>query len=166
MCLKCGEGSTTTARTFSQQKLRKFNLMTQFYSAVVRSSVTVWFGSATKTDIRRLQPTVQTAERISGAPCPASRTCSLPLRKRAGKNITDLTHPGHNLELLPSGRWLGTLNTRTSRHRNSFFFPQAISLLNCQMTPKTPSVQLPLFRAISCKFTLIKLYLLLLSIML
>ncbi len=51
MCLKWVGGSKTTARPFSQQKLRKFNLLTQFYLAAVRSSVTVWFGSATKTTV-------------------------------------------------------------------------------------------------------------------
>ncbi len=44
--------------------------MTQFYSAVIESvlcsSITVWFGSASKSDIRRLQRTVRTAERIIG----------------------------------------------------------------------------------------------------
>ncbi|KAK3574325.1 hypothetical protein QTP86_005092 [Hemibagrus guttatus] len=60
------------------RQLRKFNLpqelLTHFYSAVIESvlctSITVWFGSATKSDIRRLQRTVQTAERIIGAPLP------------------------------------------------------------------------------------------------
>uniref|UniRef100_A0A673L5R0 Interleukin 1 receptor accessory protein n=1 Tax=Sinocyclocheilus rhinocerous TaxID=307959 RepID=A0A673L5R0_9TELE len=44
--------------------------MTQFYSAVTESvlcsSITVWFGSASKSDIRRLQRTVRTAEMIIG----------------------------------------------------------------------------------------------------
>ncbi|KAK3557509.1 hypothetical protein QTP70_028344, partial [Hemibagrus guttatus] len=65
-------------RLFFLHQLRKFNLpqelLTQFYSAVIESvlctSITVWFGSATKSDIRRLQRTVRTAERIIGAPLP------------------------------------------------------------------------------------------------
>ncbi|KAK3525591.1 hypothetical protein QTP70_000437 [Hemibagrus guttatus] len=60
------------------QQLRKINLpqelLTQFYSAIIESvlctSITVWFGSATKSDIRRLQRTVRNAERIIGAPLP------------------------------------------------------------------------------------------------
>ncbi|KAK3522849.1 hypothetical protein QTP86_005653 [Hemibagrus guttatus] len=63
-------------RLYFLQQLRKFNLpqelRIQFYSAVIESvlctSITVWFGSATKSDIRRLQRTVRTAERIIGAP--------------------------------------------------------------------------------------------------
>ncbi len=62
-------------RLFVLRQLRKFNLpqelLKQFYYAIIEtvlcSSVTVWFGSATKT-IRRLQRTVRTAERIIGAP--------------------------------------------------------------------------------------------------
>ncbi|KAK3511079.1 hypothetical protein QTP70_030150, partial [Hemibagrus guttatus] len=65
-------------RLYFLRQLRKFNLpqelLTQFYSAVTESvlcmSITVWFGSATKSDIRRLQRTVRTAERIIGAPLP------------------------------------------------------------------------------------------------
>ncbi|KAK3567274.1 hypothetical protein QTP86_015798, partial [Hemibagrus guttatus] len=52
-------------RLYFLRQLRKFNLpqelLTQFYSAVIESvlctSITVWFGSATKSDIRRLQRT-------------------------------------------------------------------------------------------------------------
>ncbi len=66
-------------RLYFLRQLRKFNLpqelLKQFYSAniesVLCSSITVWFGSATKTDIRRLQRTVRTAERIIGTPLPS-----------------------------------------------------------------------------------------------
>ncbi|KAI2645072.1 putative RNA-directed DNA polymerase from transposon BS [Labeo rohita] len=65
-------------RLYFLRQRRKFNLpqelLKQFYSAVIESvlctSITVWFGSATKSDTRRLQRAVQTAERIIGAPLP------------------------------------------------------------------------------------------------
>lgn len=84
----------------------KFNLpqeLTQFYSAimvsVLCSSTTIWFGSAIKWDIRRLQRTIQTTERII-----SQNTYSLRVRKRAGEFITDSTHTGLNLfDLLLSG---------------------------------------------------------------
>ncbi|KAK3553519.1 hypothetical protein QTP70_004199 [Hemibagrus guttatus] len=65
-------------RLYFLRQLRKFNLpqelLIHFYSAVIESvlctSITVWFGSATKSDIRRLQRTVRSAERIIGAPLP------------------------------------------------------------------------------------------------
>ncbi len=59
-------------------QLRKFNLpqdpLKQFYSAFIESvlctSITVWFGSAIKSGIRRLQRTVRTSERFISAPLP------------------------------------------------------------------------------------------------
>ncbi|KAK3516292.1 hypothetical protein QTP70_009422 [Hemibagrus guttatus] len=126
-------------RLYFLRQLRKFNLpqelLTQFYSAVIESvrfmSITVWFGSATKSDIRRLQRTVRTAERIIGAPLPTLQELyTSRVRKRALKITLDPSHPGHILfDLLPSGRRYRAATTRTARHKNSFF-PQAIYLLN------------------------------------
>ncbi len=113
------------------RQLRKFNLpqelLIQFYSAIIESvlcsSITVWFGSATKTDIRRLQRTVRTAERIIGAPLPSLQELyTSRVRKRAQKVTLDPSHPAHSLfVLLPSGRRYRSLSTKTARHKNSFF---------------------------------------------
>ncbi|XP_061633141.1 uncharacterized protein LOC133479775 [Phyllopteryx taeniolatus] len=60
------------------------------------SSITVWFGAATKKDKLRLQRTIKTAERIVGTPLPtledlhAART-----KTRACKILSDPPHPGH-----------------------------------------------------------------------
>ncbi|KAK3523835.1 hypothetical protein QTP70_010446 [Hemibagrus guttatus] len=126
-------------RLYFLRQLRKFNLpqelLIHFYSAVIESvlctSITVWFGSATKSDMRRLQRTVRTAERIIGAPLPTLQELyTSRVRKRALKITLDPSHPGHILfDLLPSGRHYRAANTRTARHKNSFF-PQAIYLLN------------------------------------
>ncbi|KAK3554523.1 hypothetical protein QTP70_024429 [Hemibagrus guttatus] len=116
-------------RLYFLRQLRKFNLpqelLTHFYSAVIESvlctSITVWFGSATKSDIRRLQRTVQTAERIIGAPLPTLQELyTSRVRKRALKITLDPSHPGHILfDLLPSGRRYRATTTRTARHKNS-----------------------------------------------
>ncbi len=126
-------------RLYFLRQLRKFNLpqelLIQFYSAIIESllcsSITVWFGSATKTDIRRLQRTVRTAERIIGAPLPSLQELyTSRVRKRAKKVTLDPSHPAHSLfVLLPSGRRYRSLSTKTARHKNSFF-PQAVSHLN------------------------------------
>uniref|UniRef100_A0A8C1J6G0 Reverse transcriptase domain-containing protein n=1 Tax=Cyprinus carpio TaxID=7962 RepID=A0A8C1J6G0_CYPCA len=126
-------------RLYFLRQLRKFNLpqelLKQFYSAVIESvlctSITVWFGSATKSDIRRLKRTVRTAERIIGAPLPTLQELyTSRVRKRAQKITLDPFHPSYPLfELLPSGRRFRAANTRTVRHKNSFF-PQAIYLMN------------------------------------
>ncbi len=93
------------------------------HRSVLCSSITVWFGSATKTDIRRLQRTVRTAERIIGAPLPSLQELyTSRVRKRAKKVTLDPSHPAHSLfELLPSGRRYRSLSTKTARHKNSFF---------------------------------------------
>ena len=60
------------------RQLRKYNLpqklLIMFYTAVIESvlctSITVWFGSATKLDRNRLQRTVRSAEKILGANLP------------------------------------------------------------------------------------------------
>ena len=101
-----------------------------FYTAVIESvlctSITVWFGSATKLDKNRLQRSVRSAEKIIGANLPTIQDLHTSrVRKRAGK-IT----AGHNLfKLLPSGRRYKSLFAKTSRHKNSFF-PLAVSLLS------------------------------------
>ncbi len=120
-------------RLYFLRQLKKFNLpqaqMTQLYLAVIESvlcsSITVWFGSANKSDIRRLQRTVRTAERIIGVHLPNLQDLyNSRVKKRAGNIITDPSHPGHNLfALLPSGRRYRSLCTRTSRHKKNKKFP-------------------------------------------
>ncbi len=126
-------------RLYFLHQLRKFNLLQellkQFYSAIIESvlwtSITVWFGSATKSDIRRLQRTVWTAERIIGVPLSTLQELyTSRVSKRAQKITLDPSHPSYpRFELLPSGQCYRAPNTRTARHKNSFF-PQAIYLMN------------------------------------
>ncbi len=126
-------------RLYFLRQLRKFNLphdlLKQFYSAIIKSvlctSLSVWFSSATKSDLRRLRRVVRTAERIIGTTLPTLQELySSRVSKRTGKITLDPSHPAHSLfELLPSGRHYRALSTRTARHRNSFF-PQEIHLMN------------------------------------
>ncbi len=124
------------------RQLRKLNLpqelLKQLYSAIIESvlctSITVWFSSATKSDLRRLWRGVRTAERIIGTPPPPPPTLQelylSRLIKRAGQITLDPSHPAHSLfELLLSSRRYRALSTRTTRHRTSFF-PQTIHLMN------------------------------------
>ncbi|MGL4906709.1 MAG: alkylated DNA repair protein domain-containing protein, partial [Plesiomonas sp.] len=126
-------------RLYFLRQLRKFNLpqelLKQFYSAIIESilctSITVWFSSATKYDLRRLQRVVRSAERIIGTTLPTLQELyTSRVRKRAKKITLDPSHPAHSIfELLPSGRRYRALSTRTTRHKNSFF-PHAIHLMN------------------------------------
>ncbi len=72
---------------------------------VLCTPITVWFISATKSDLRRLLRIVRTAERIMGATLPTLQELySSRVSKSAGKIILDPSHPAHSLfELLPSG---------------------------------------------------------------
>ncbi len=101
-------------RLYLLRQMRKFNLpqelLKQFYSAIIESvlctSITVWFSSATKSDLRKLRRVVWTAERIIGTTLPTLQELYLSrVSKRAGKITLDPSHPAHSLfELLPSGR--------------------------------------------------------------
>ncbi len=117
-------------RLYFLRQLRKFNLpqklLIQFYSAIIESvlctSITVWFSSATKSDLRRLLRVVRTAERIIGTTLPTLQELYLSkVSKRTGTITLDPSHPAHYLfELLPSGRRYRALSTRKTRHRNRF----------------------------------------------
>ncbi len=85
-------------RLYFLRQLRKFNLpqelLKQFYSAIIESvlctSITVWFSSATKSDLRRLQRVVRTAERIIGTTLPTLQELySSRMSKRAVKITLD-----------------------------------------------------------------------------
>ncbi len=85
-------------------------LLIQFYSAIIESvlcmSITVWFSSATKSDLRKLRRVVWTAERVIGTTLPTLQELySSKVRKRAGKITLNPSYPAHSLfELLLSGR--------------------------------------------------------------
>ncbi len=85
-------------RLYFLHQLMKFNLpqelLIQLYSAIIESvlctSITVWFSSATKSDLRRLRRVVQTAELIIGTTLPTLQELySSRVSKRAGKITLD-----------------------------------------------------------------------------
>ncbi len=95
-------------RLYFLLQLRKFNLpqelLKQFYSAIIESvlctSITVWFSSATKSDLRRLRRVVRTAERIIGTTLPTLQELYVSrVRKRSGKITLD-PHIQHTLSLM------------------------------------------------------------------
>ncbi len=93
-------------RLYYLRHLRTFKLpqelLKQFNSAIIESvlctSITVWFSSATKSDLRRLQRVVRTAERIIGTTLTTLQELYLSrVSKRAGKITLDPSHPAHSL---------------------------------------------------------------------
>ncbi len=79
---------------------------------------------------------VRTARHIVGGELPSLQDIyTRPCTRKARRIIKDSSHPSHSLlSLLPSGRRLRSIRSRTSRLRDSFF-PQAIRLMNSQKWP-------------------------------
>ncbi|KAK0146238.1 RNA-directed DNA polymerase from mobile element jockey [Merluccius polli] len=126
-------------RLFFLRTLKKNHLsadiLCNFYRCAIESiltnCITAWYGNCSVADRKSLQRVVKTAQRITGTPLPAIEV----VRKkrclnRARSILKDPSHPANRLfQLLPSRRRFRSLQTKTSRFRNSFF-PTAVSLLN------------------------------------
>lgn len=128
-------------RLYFLRRLRKFGMspkiLSNFYSctieSILTSCITVWYGSTTEKDRKRLQRVVKTATKITRTPQPSLQSIyHRRVHRRAASIIKDPTHPQHGLfTLLPSGRRYRSVKSRTTRLKNSFF-PTAIRLLNCR----------------------------------
>ncbi len=131
----------TYQHLFFLRRLRKFgtspSILRSFYTCTVESiltgCITAWFGNTTAGNRKALQRVVRTARHIVGGELPSfqdiyTRRC----KRKARRIVKDSSHPSHRLlSLLPSGRRLRSIRSRTSRLRDSFF-PQAIRLINSQ----------------------------------
>uniref|UniRef100_A0A3P9JJJ8 Reverse transcriptase domain-containing protein n=1 Tax=Oryzias latipes TaxID=8090 RepID=A0A3P9JJJ8_ORYLA len=110
-------------------------VLTSFYRCVVESvmtsCITVWHGSCSAAERKALQRVTKAAQRTVGCSLPSTTDIyKTRCRKRASCILKDPTHPSHPLfSLLPSGRRLRSIKSRTTRLRNSFF-PEAVRLLN------------------------------------
>ncbi|KAI4904809.1 hypothetical protein NFI96_000064 [Prochilodus magdalenae] len=101
-------------RLYFLRRLRKFGMshriLSNFYSCIIESiltsCITVWYGSTTLKDRKRLQRVVKTATKITKMAQPSLHSIyNLRVHRRAASIIKDPTHPQHGLfTLLPSGR--------------------------------------------------------------
>ncbi len=129
--LHCEKGPAEAVLPSPAEEVQE--LLKQFYSAIIESvlctSIIVWFSSATKSDLRRLQRIDRTAERIIGTTIPTLQELySSRMSKRAGKITLDPSHPAHSLfELLPSGWRYRALSTRTASTGTVSSLRQSIS---------------------------------------
>ena len=131
-------------RMYFLRRLRSFRLSTavllKFYRAVIESvltlSITVWYGSTTVADRRRLQRVVKTAETIIGTSLPSVETIYYHrLKKGAAAIIKDSSHPAHHLFYqLKSGRYR-CLPHKSKRALDSTY-PSAIRALNAEYRRK------------------------------
>ncbi len=89
------------------RQLRKFNLpqelLKKFYSAIIESvlctPITVWFSSATKSELRRLRRVVRTAERIIGTTLTTLQELNWSRVSKRGGKITLDPHIQHTPSL-------------------------------------------------------------------
>ncbi len=150
LCVHITEDLTWSAHTdavlkkahqclFFLRWLRKFgmspSILRPFYTCTMESiltgCITAWFENNTAGNRKALQRVVQTARHIVGGELPSlqdiyTRQCI----RKARRIIKYSSHPSHSLlSLLPSGRHLRSIRSRTSWLRASFF-PQAIRLMN------------------------------------
>ncbi|XDV31630.1 hypothetical protein PO909_002597 [Leuciscus waleckii] len=126
-------------RLFFLRQLRKFGVgckgMLQFYRAAIESvltfSITVWYGNSTVQQRLQLDRIVNTASKIIG--CKLSPICEIyeaRIHRKGLKILQDDTHPANSLfSILPSGRRLRAIKTKTSRFLNSTYC-RAIKSLN------------------------------------
>ncbi len=121
-------------RLYFLHKLKKFNrpqeLLKQFYLTIIESvlctSITVWFSSATKSDLRRLRRVVRTVERIIGTTLPA-------LQDLYSSRVNKITLDPH---VQHTPLWTVTVwsTLQSSEHQNdqtqSQFLPSGNHLMN------------------------------------
>ncbi len=121
----------THQHLFFLRWLRKFgmspSILGSFYTCTVESiltgCITAWFGNRTTGNRKALQRVVRTARHIVGGELPSLQDIYTRRCIRKARRITnDSSHPSHRLfSLLPSGRRLRSIRSRTSRLRDSFF---------------------------------------------
>ena len=95
--------------------------------SVLTGCISVWYISCTAQDQAYLQRVVCSAERTIRESLPTMNDIYHKREESRTRNIMrDESHPNANFfTLLPSGRRLRTLNSRTERLRRSFY-PQAV----------------------------------------
>ncbi len=131
----------THQRLFFLRRLMKFgmspSILRTFYTCTGESILTgcntTWFGNSTAGKSKDLQRVVWTARHIVGGELPSLQDIYImQCIRKARRIINDPSHPSHRLlSLLPSGRCLRSIRSRTSRLRDSFS-PQAIRIMNSQ----------------------------------
>ncbi len=116
------------------------SIMCTFYrgtiESILTSCITVWYGACNASCRKTLQRIVRAAEKIVTVSLPSLQDIySTRLTHKALCIAGDPTHPTHSFfSLLPSGRRLRSLQSRTSRLKGSFIH-QAVRKLNSLPSP-------------------------------
>ncbi|KAI4905265.1 hypothetical protein NFI96_004844 [Prochilodus magdalenae] len=116
-------------RLYFLRRLRKFGMspriLSNFYSCIIESiltsCITVWYGSTTVKDRKRLQRVVKTATKITKMAQPSLQSIyNLRVHRRAASIIKDPTHPQHGLfTLLPSAGQVQEMEIRIKANEDN-----------------------------------------------
>lgn len=123
-CISCGNSGNLPKE-----------LLVFFYTAMIHSvlctSITLWFGSATKQYRARFQRSIWSAERITSADLPSIHDMHRSwVRKRVENISADLSHPGHRLYKLQALQSAVYSNQPAKRH---FIPPVCHSVEHCKI---------------------------------
>jgi hypothetical protein len=111
------------------------SVMISFYRGIIESvltrSICVWFGSASKKDIDKMNSVIRSAEKLIGVGLPSLHAIYNDRSKKRTESIMkDECHPANYLfEMLRSGRRLRSFYGN-KRFVNSFY-PMAVRIFNC-----------------------------------
>eukprot|EP00061_Rhincodon_typus_P012812 g38773.t1 len=101
--------------------------LTNYYRCTIESilsgCITAWYGNCSAQDRKKIQKVARTAQTITEAKLPSTDSIyTACCHGKAANIIKDPSHPGNDhLHAPPSSRRYRSLNTCTSRFRNSFF---------------------------------------------
>ncbi len=110
------------------RRLRKFgmspHILHSFYTctkeSILTGCITAWYGNGTSSSRQALQRDVRTACHTVGGELPSLQDIYTRRCMRKGQRIT--SHPSHGLfSLLPSGRRIRSIRSRTSWLKGGFF---------------------------------------------
>ena len=128
---------------FFLRRLKYFGLsvpvLLTFYRAVIESvlmqSITVWYGSVTLDERKRLARVVRTTGRIIGTRLPTLDAIhERRLMKKAMAIVRDPSHPAHShFQMMKSGRRYRSLAASSKRTSNSTY-PTAVRALNASLS--------------------------------
>ena len=121
-------------RTLSSFNIQQ-RILVNFYRAIIESiltrSITVWFGSATQSDITRMNNVICSAQKIIGVALPSMHSIYNERTKKSTRAmIKDQFRPANSLfQFLKSGKRFRTFYGN-KRFTNSFY-PSAVRIFNC-----------------------------------
>ena len=125
-------------RLYFLRKLKAYGvnqcILVNFYRAIIESvltsSITVWYGRVSKSEVNKLSSVIRSAEKVIGTKLPSLDSIYLErTTKKTEKIMKDPTHPASSyFNFLPSNRRLRTF--KGNKRFTDSFYPTAVKLFN------------------------------------